>query len=52
MQADVPPLTGLQLLSLKSSISGIAADLDQYERAIALYRGRPAAPRPSPRSAC
>ncbi len=44
MQADVPPLTGLQLLALKSSISGIAEDLDQYEKAIALYRGRPVAP--------
>ena len=40
MQADDPPLTGLQLLSLKSSISGIPADLDQYEKAIAMYRGR------------
>jgi benzoyl-CoA reductase/2-hydroxyglutaryl-CoA dehydratase subunit BcrC/BadD/HgdB len=31
MQADNPPLTGRQLLKLQSSISGIPADLDQYE---------------------
>ncbi len=43
MRADVPPLTGLQLLSLKSSISGIPEDLEQYEKAIALFGGRPAA---------
>ncbi len=43
MRADVPPLSGLQLLSLKSSISGIPEDLEQYEKAIALYGGRPAA---------
>jgi benzoyl-CoA reductase/2-hydroxyglutaryl-CoA dehydratase subunit BcrC/BadD/HgdB len=48
MQADDPPLTGLQLLSLKSSISGIPADLDQYEKAIAMYRGRTAAPQGIP----
>ncbi len=48
MQADVPPLTGLQLLALKSSISGIAEDLDQYEKAIALYRGRHVAPQAVP----
>ncbi len=33
----------MQLLSLKSSISGIPEDLEQYEKAIALYGGRPAA---------
>jgi benzoyl-CoA reductase/2-hydroxyglutaryl-CoA dehydratase subunit BcrC/BadD/HgdB len=36
MTADRPPLTGRRLLSLKSSISGIPADLAQYERALAM----------------
>jgi benzoyl-CoA reductase/2-hydroxyglutaryl-CoA dehydratase subunit BcrC/BadD/HgdB len=40
MEADVPPLTGRQLLDFKSSISGIPADFEQYEKAIALYRGK------------
>jgi len=39
MKADAPPITGLQVLSLKSSISGIPADLEQYERAIRMYGG-------------
>jgi benzoyl-CoA reductase/2-hydroxyglutaryl-CoA dehydratase subunit BcrC/BadD/HgdB len=34
MQRDCPPLTGRQLIELKSSISGIAADLEQYQRAL------------------
>jgi benzoyl-CoA reductase/2-hydroxyglutaryl-CoA dehydratase subunit BcrC/BadD/HgdB len=34
MRQDRPPMTGRELLELKSSISGIAADLQQYERAI------------------
>jgi benzoyl-CoA reductase/2-hydroxyglutaryl-CoA dehydratase subunit BcrC/BadD/HgdB len=38
MQADAPPLTGRQLLTLKSSISGIPEDFAQYEKALALYR--------------
>jgi benzoyl-CoA reductase/2-hydroxyglutaryl-CoA dehydratase subunit BcrC/BadD/HgdB len=38
MKADRPPLTGRQLLTLKSSISGICEDLAQYEKVIALYR--------------
>jgi benzoyl-CoA reductase/2-hydroxyglutaryl-CoA dehydratase subunit BcrC/BadD/HgdB len=33
MKADHPPLTGRQLLDLRSSISGIPEDLAQYERA-------------------
>jgi benzoyl-CoA reductase/2-hydroxyglutaryl-CoA dehydratase subunit BcrC/BadD/HgdB len=37
MVADVPPLTGRQLLDFKSIISGIEADLQQYERALKLY---------------
>jgi benzoyl-CoA reductase/2-hydroxyglutaryl-CoA dehydratase subunit BcrC/BadD/HgdB len=38
MQSDEPPLTGRQLLDLKSSISGIAADLEQYEKALGKFR--------------
>jgi benzoyl-CoA reductase/2-hydroxyglutaryl-CoA dehydratase subunit BcrC/BadD/HgdB len=33
MAADTPPLTGRQLLDLKSSISGLTADFEQYEKA-------------------
>ena len=38
MAADCPPLTGRQLLDLKSSISGLAADFEQYEKAYELLR--------------
>ena len=38
MSADHPPLTGSQLLTLKSSISGIEADLQQYEKALELLK--------------
>ena len=34
MVADPPPLTGRQLLDFKSIISGLEADLAQYERAL------------------
>jgi benzoyl-CoA reductase/2-hydroxyglutaryl-CoA dehydratase subunit BcrC/BadD/HgdB len=34
MVADLPPLTGRQLLDFKSIISGLEADLAQYERAL------------------
>ncbi len=37
MQAARPPLTGRQLLDLKSSISGLCSDFAQYERAIELF---------------
>jgi benzoyl-CoA reductase/2-hydroxyglutaryl-CoA dehydratase subunit BcrC/BadD/HgdB len=37
MTADNPPLTGRQLLEFKSIISGIEADLRQYERAIQFF---------------
>jgi benzoyl-CoA reductase/2-hydroxyglutaryl-CoA dehydratase subunit BcrC/BadD/HgdB len=37
MKADHPPLTGLELLRFKSSISGICADFAQYERALKLH---------------
>jgi benzoyl-CoA reductase/2-hydroxyglutaryl-CoA dehydratase subunit BcrC/BadD/HgdB len=38
MNLDRPPLTGRQLLDFKSSISGIPADFEQYERAIEMLR--------------
>lgn len=37
MKRAAPPLTGRQLLGLKSSISGIPADLAQYEAILAAY---------------
>lgn len=37
MAADRPPLSGLQLIQFKSIISGIEADLRQYERALDIY---------------
>ncbi len=37
MQSDHPPLTGRQLLQLKSSISGLCTDFAQYVRALELY---------------
>ena len=40
MKADPPPMTGLELLELKSIISGIPADLDQYEAALEEVRAR------------
>jgi benzoyl-CoA reductase/2-hydroxyglutaryl-CoA dehydratase subunit BcrC/BadD/HgdB len=49
MQSDAPPLSGRQLLDFKSSISAIPADLEQYERAIALYRKRCQGPFPGKR---
>jgi benzoyl-CoA reductase/2-hydroxyglutaryl-CoA dehydratase subunit BcrC/BadD/HgdB len=37
MMLETPPLTGRQLLDFKSNISGIEADLQQYERALQWY---------------
>jgi benzoyl-CoA reductase/2-hydroxyglutaryl-CoA dehydratase subunit BcrC/BadD/HgdB len=37
MQSASPPLTGRQLLMLKSSISGLSTDLEQYAAALDLY---------------
>jgi benzoyl-CoA reductase/2-hydroxyglutaryl-CoA dehydratase subunit BcrC/BadD/HgdB len=37
MMAEPPPITGRQLLDFKSIISGIEADLQQYERALQMY---------------
>ena len=48
MRADVPPLTGRQLLALKSSISGIAEDLAHYEEILRHYRGQAALAEPPP----
>lgn len=40
MKADAPPLTGRELLDLKSLISGIPKDMQQYEEALRLLPGR------------
>ncbi|MHB0997661.1 MAG: double-cubane-cluster-containing anaerobic reductase [Armatimonadota bacterium] len=40
MRSDAPPLTGRELLELKSSISGISADFEQYEKVIELLTDR------------
>lgn len=40
MKADAPPITGRELLDLKSSISGIPCDFKQYEKAIGMLTGR------------
>lgn len=39
MEADAPPMTGRQLLGLKSLISGIPCDLAEYERLLATLPG-------------
>jgi benzoyl-CoA reductase/2-hydroxyglutaryl-CoA dehydratase subunit BcrC/BadD/HgdB len=39
MKAENPPLTGRELLDLKSSISGIPADFEQYEKAAQIPAG-------------
>ncbi len=44
MLRDQPPLTGRQLIEFKSIVSGIEADLQQYERAIRWFGGNPGAP--------
>jgi benzoyl-CoA reductase/2-hydroxyglutaryl-CoA dehydratase subunit BcrC/BadD/HgdB len=43
MKAEVPPLTGRQLLSLKSSISGLPDDFAHYEEVLRYYGGPSAA---------
>jgi benzoyl-CoA reductase/2-hydroxyglutaryl-CoA dehydratase subunit BcrC/BadD/HgdB len=45
MMADPPPLTGRQLLDFKSIISGVEADLQQYERALERYERADASPK-------
>ncbi len=49
MAADAPPLTGRQLLDLKSSISGIPADFEQYEKAFELLGDMSTCPQPDTR---
>ncbi|MCY3023737.1 MAG: double-cubane-cluster-containing anaerobic reductase [Planctomycetota bacterium] len=44
MESPSPPLTGRQLLQLKSSISGIPEDFAQYEKALELLRARQPVP--------
>ena len=44
MKADCPPITGRQLLDLRSTISGTCEDLEQYDRALADLPGRPGDP--------
>jgi len=39
MKSQRPPLTGRELLGFKSSISGIHADMEQYEKAHLLFSG-------------
>jgi benzoyl-CoA reductase/2-hydroxyglutaryl-CoA dehydratase subunit BcrC/BadD/HgdB len=43
MVAQPPPLTGRQLLDFKSIVSGLDADLRQYERALEMYASPAAA---------
>jgi benzoyl-CoA reductase/2-hydroxyglutaryl-CoA dehydratase subunit BcrC/BadD/HgdB len=40
MKADYPPLTGRQLIDLKSIISGIDADFKMYERVIQFFKDK------------
>ncbi|MEN6626105.1 MAG: double-cubane-cluster-containing anaerobic reductase [Candidatus Sumerlaeia bacterium] len=49
MARDIPPLTGSQLLMLKSSISGIPEDFEQYEAALAELSARQPAGKRRPR---
>ncbi|MGA2175921.1 MAG: double-cubane-cluster-containing anaerobic reductase [Verrucomicrobiota bacterium] len=43
---EPPPLTGRQLIEFKSIISGIEADLQQYERAVQWFGDNPGSPPP------
>ena len=47
MKEDNPPLTGRELLELKSSISGIEADFRQYDAALRLFKERSLEPNAS-----
>lgn len=42
MESDAPPLTGRQLLEFKSIISGIEADLNEYEKIISIMKSKKA----------
>ena len=48
MCVDRPPLTGRQLLSLKSSISGLEADFQQYEKALEMLQAKPVCEKSAP----
>ena len=43
MRADRPPMTGRQLLNLRSTIAGVPDDLEQYEKALEVLRAKSAA---------
>ncbi len=47
MKRDAPPLTGRQLAQMRSNISGIPADLDQYEQALEFLENHNEASSPS-----
>jgi benzoyl-CoA reductase/2-hydroxyglutaryl-CoA dehydratase subunit BcrC/BadD/HgdB len=49
MTSDSPPLTGRELLDLKSTISCIPADFEQYEKALAMLPNRSIEPDASSR---
>ena len=49
MKSDSPPVTGRELLDLKSSISCIPADFEQYEKALEMLAGRASEPQASSR---
>ena len=49
MAADNPPLTGRRLLDLKSSISGLPADFEQYKKAYDLLGEKEPCRTPDPR---
>lgn len=44
MKADVPPLTGRELLDFKSLISCLPSDIEQYEKALQTLPGRKICP--------
>ena len=50
MRADSPPLTGRELLNLKSLIACLPDDLAAYERILSLLPSRPEIERPSKRN--
>jgi benzoyl-CoA reductase/2-hydroxyglutaryl-CoA dehydratase subunit BcrC/BadD/HgdB len=45
MTRDPAPLTGRQLIEFKSLISGVEADLQQYEKALAMFADKPRTPK-------
>lgn len=49
MKAESPPLTGRELLDMKSLISGMPADVEQYEKALRILPGRTLTPPASSR---